>query len=386
MSAIKVPFNKACILGTEVGFIQEAMSNAHLAGGGVFNKKSEALLTELMGKPSFLCTSATHALEMTGLLLEIKEGDEVIVPSFTFVSTANAYVLRGAKIRFVENDSFGNIDLAACERAMNSKTKAVLAVHYAGNSTDMDALVSLCRKHGVALVEDAAQCMGSTYKGKPLGTFGDLGCISFHDTKNITCGEGGALVVNNPALIERAEILREKGTNRKKFLMGLVDKYSWVDVGSSYVLSELNAAYLYPQLQALSTITQKRVALAKRYHDALATPLGELGIEVLKTPSHNTSNGHIFGFLFRNTAERGEFISYMKERSVLTPFHYVALHTSNFGKKFFGEENLKSQDFKNCNRFSDCLVRLPLYYNMTDVEQNYVIESVLGWLKNHAKA
>lgn len=385
MTALTVPFNKPCVLGTEMGFIQEAIAKGGLAGGGSFNKKSEALLSEMLGSPSFLCTSATHALEMTGLLLDIKEGDEVIVPSFTFVSTANAYVLRGAKICFVENDEFGNIDLKSCERAINKNTKAVLAVHYAGNSADMNELAALCRKNGVALVEDAAQCIGSSFKGKPLGTFGDLGCISFHDTKNITCGEGGALVVNNPALIERAEILREKGTNRKKFLMGLVDKYSWVDVGSSYVLSELNAAYLYPQLQAVKQINEKRLSLAARYESDLGGPLSEVGIQILKKPQHNQANGHIFALMLRSIEERAHFISFMRERKVSTPFHYVALHTSTFGKKFLTESSANEKDFKNCLKFSECLVRLPLYFNMTQPEQDHVIDSVLSWLKNHGK-
>lgn len=374
---MKVPFNKPCFIGEELECVKEAVqTHGHLAGCGAFTKKCEMLLKDMLGVPTLLTTSATHALELSALLLDLKAGDEVILPSFTFVSSANPYILRGASIRFVDNDEFGNIDVAACEKAINSKTRAIVAVHYAGNSADVDKLVALCKKHKIHLVEDAAQSIGVKFKGKPLGTFGTFGCFSFHDTKNITSGEGGALVINDPAFIQRAEILREKGTNRSLFFQGLVDKYTWVDMGSSYVLSEINAAYLYPQLKNVARINAKRGEIWKRYEKALRKPLEAIGARLLEIPAHNTPNYHLFAILFKAPEQRIKFISTMRESGVTTPFHYVALHTSPMGRKFISPQDA-SRELKNCARFSECLVRLPLFYGLNAEDVDYVVESAL---------
>ncbi len=372
----KIPFNKLCLVGTELAYIEQALKNSGLAGGGVFNKKCESFLTDFFKSKTLLCSSATHALEMSALLLNIGSDSEVILPSYTFSSCANAFLLRGARLRFVDNDFYGNLDLAACERALTKKTKAILAVHYAGNSVDMDKLVSLSKKTKVHLIEDAAQALGSLYKGKPLGTFGALGCISFHDTKNITCGEGGALLVNDVSLAERAEIIREKGTNRNQFLQGLIDKYTWVDIGSSYVLSEINAAFLYAQLERLQEIIAKRKTLWQRYESTLKEPLSKKGIRTLEVPPNNTPNYHLFALLLQNKQSRTSLMSFLKERLISAPFHYVALHTAPMGIPFV-QQNQGALD--NSNYFSECLLRLPLYYQMTDDEQSFVIESVLEW-------
>jgi len=312
-------------------------------------------------------------MEMSAILLNMGPGDEVILPSFTFVSTANAFLTRGARLKFVDNDRYGNIDLESCESAMTPKTKAVLAVHYGGNSADMDALTTLCRSRGVHLIEDAAQAIGSRFKARPLGTFGTLGCISFHDTKNITSGEGGALIVNDRTLLARAEIIREKGTNRSQFFQGLVDKYTWVDVGSSYVLSEMNAAYLWPQLQRLEEINARRMEIAERYREELEGPVKRAGARILENPKDNVPNGHLFAILLGSNQKRAKFIAAMKERSVLAPFHFVALHTSPMGAQFLSGSG---EDLENCMQFSDCLVRLPIYFSLTEAEQDIVIQAV----------
>lgn len=368
---MKVPFTKPCFTGKEEEHLLKILHDqSQLSGGGIYNKKCEKLLTAQLGSPTLLTTSCTHSLELAGLLSNIGPGDEFISPSFTFVSTVNAFLLRGATPVFVDNDQFGNIDLDALEKTITKKTKLIVVVHYAGSSCDMDRLVSICNNHGIFLVEDAAQCAGATYNGKSLGTFGQIGCISFHDTKNITSGEGGALIVNDKSLLQRAEILREKGTNRSQFLQGLVDKYTWVDIGSSYVLSELNAAFLYPQIENVSKINHRRQLLWARYELAFRPSLKQWNIEMLEIPPKCKSNFHTFGFIFKDFETRSKFIAHMRSKEISTPFHYVALHTSPFGKKYIRE----GQSFKNCMKFSDGLARLPLYYNMTTDEQDYVIE------------
>ncbi len=368
---MKVPFTKPCYTGKEEEHILKILHDqAQLSGGGVYNKKCEKSLSTQLGSPTLLTTSCTHSLELAGLLSQIGPGDEFISPSFTFVSTVNAFLLRGATPVFVDNDQYGNIDLDALEKTITSKTKLIVVVHYAGASCDMNRLVEICKKHKIFLVEDAAQCAGATYDNKPLGTFGQIGCISFHDTKNITSGEGGALIVNDKSLLQRAEILREKGTNRSQFLQGLVDKYTWVDIGSSYVLSELNAAFLFPQIENISEINHRRQVLWARYELAFRPNLKKWNVEMLEIPPNCKSNFHTFGILFKTFEERTKFISHMRSKEISTPFHYVALHTSPFGKKFIRS----GQSFNHCMKFSDGLARLPLYYNMTAAEQDYVIE------------
>ncbi|MBI2606677.1 MAG: dTDP-4-amino-4,6-dideoxygalactose transaminase [Deltaproteobacteria bacterium] len=376
-----IPFSRPCFLGPELDYVRQAVeSGGTLAGGGLFNKTCERILGERLGSPALLTTSGTHALELAAMLLDLKDGDEIIAPSFTFVSSVNAFLLRGARPRFVDNDRFGNIDLDQVEAAITPKTRAVAVVHYAGNSCDMERLAKICRARGVALVEDAAQSLGARYSGKPLGTFGAFGCVSFHDTKNLTCGEGGALIVNDRDKLARAEILREKGTNRSQFLQGLVDKYTWIDVGSSYVLSELNAAYLLAQLERIDAITEARGKIWKRYREELAASARGLGAELLDTPPGCTPNYHAFGIVFASPGVRAKFIAHMKSRGVTTPFHYVALHTSPYGKKFLmGKESLA-----NCMRLSDGLVRLPIFHGLGDDEQTYIIKEIRNFADKRA--
>lgn len=379
---ILVPFNKPALLGTELGRVQDVIERTGLlAGNGPFGQASEILLKKQLGNPAavLLVTSATHALELMALLLDLGPGDEVIVPSYTFVSTANAFALRGADVVFGECDTTGNLDLLRLDKLLTPRTKAICAVHYAGNSADMHALASYCDARGLVLLEDAAQAMAGVCRGQPLGTFGALACFSFHETKNVSCGEGGALIVNRPDLLARAEILREKGTNRRAFQQGLVDKYSWVDVGSSYVLSELNAAFLSAQLEELGRIQAKRCLLHSRYADALLHKLPE-GVCVLPTPVWNVNNGHLFACVLASYEDRTRFIAHMRERGVVAPFHYVALHSTAYAQEHYGHCQRES-NFVQTQRLAECLVRLPLFYNMTEAQQTAVIEATLSFFR-----
>lgn len=362
-----IPFNKPVFLGTELAAIRTAIeTNAHLAGGGPFGKRCEELLSARLGARTLLVTSCTHALEMTGLLLELKPGDEFIVPSFTFVSTANAFVLRGAKPVFADCDRFGNITPAEVARLKTPRTRAIVVVHYAGNACDLRGLAEAAQ--GVPLVEDAAQALGAGLDGQPLGTFGALAAFSFHETKNVGSGEGGALTLRDEAFVERAEYIREKGTNRRRFQQGLVDKYTWVDVGSSFVLSDLNAAYLSVQLDAFDQIQARRRAIFERYDRELSAAVEQAGGYVIRHGPRATPNAHLFGIVLRSREERGRFIAAMKAHQIMTPFHYVALHGSPMGATFHDGTRLPQAE-----RLSDCLVRLPLFYNLTDAEQAEVI-------------
>lgn len=369
---MKVPFNKPVLLDHHLGMLEESIMSAHLSGNGPFTRKCEEQLERLLGKKTRMVTSATHALEMMALLTEIKPGDEVIVPSFTFVSTANAFVLRGAKLRFADNDEYGNILPSEIERLRTSRTRAVLVVDYAGAAPDFDTINEICACHSISVLEDAAQGIGSTFKGRPLGTLGDLGAISFHETKNITSGEGGALVFKDERFVAKAEIVREKGTNRTQFLMGLADKYTWVSLGSSFVLSDLSAAYLAPQLPLLSKINGKRKLICERYERELEPWFEKHGIKVLRTPAHNTPNHHIYAAVFPTPDTRNAFIAHMREAGVTCPFHYIPLHSSPFGQTFY--DGGKPEKLEGCDRISGCLVRFPLFYNMTDDEQSYVVD------------
>jgi dTDP-4-amino-4,6-dideoxygalactose transaminase len=369
-----IPFNKPVWLGTEIQNITEAITaHGHVAGGGRFGKYCEQWLARQLGQPSLLVGSCTHALEMAALLLEVKEGDEVIVPSFTFVSTANAFVLRGAKPVFADVDGNGNLDPREVEHLRTRRTRAVVVVHYAGNSCDMHVLADAAAR--VPIVEDAAQALGASFDGRPLGTFGSCGAISFHETKNVGCGEGGALTLRDAALVERAEYLRDKGTNRRRFLNGLVDKYSWVDVGSSYVLADLNAAYLAAQLDALERIQARRAAIYHRYHETLTNLVEAKGGHVIRSHSRNAPNHHLFAVVFGKAQERAAFIGFMKERHIIAPFHYVALHGSPMGRRYHSGRELPNSD-----RLTSCLVRLPFYFNLTDREQDEVIDRTREFL------
>lgn len=370
-----IPFNKPVFLGSEGEALLQALeTHGHTAGGGPFGRKCEERLATLLGQRTLLVTSCTHALEMAALLLELKPGDEFIVPSYTFVSSANAFVLRGAKPVFVDVDETGNLDVDAVEAALGPRTRAVVAVHYAGNSCDLSRLLQVCGK--VKVVEDAAQALTARFDGRPLGTFGSCGAFSFHETKNIGAGEGGALTLRDPDLLDRAEYLREKGTNRRKFQDGLVDKYTWVDVGSSYVLSDLNAAYLLGQLEQIERIQQRRKAIHDRYQAALAGPAERIGARLLPTPRRNTPNQHLFALLFRAPEQRTRFIAHMRERKIMTPFHYVALHLSPMGRQFHDGRSLPVSEW-----LTSCLVRLPLFFNQTDAEVERVIDATLEFFR-----
>jgi len=374
-----IPFSRPYLTGKELDYIREACSAGKLSGDGDFTKKCHSLLSSITGiKNILLTTSGTHALDMIAHLLDIRPGDEVIMPSFSFSSTANAFVLRGARAKFVDiRPDTLNIDETKIEEAITKKTKAVCAVHYAGVICEMDALRSVCDRHKLFLVEDAAQAIGSSYKGKSAGSFGLLSAVSFHDTKNIHCGEGGALLITDNNLKEKAEILREKGTNRSKFLRGAIDKYTWVGEGSSYLPSELNAAFLLAQIEKLDEITSRRVALWQHYNHALA-PLAEREIIGLPfIPEECRHNGHIFYIMLDSGAVRDELILYLREHGVQATFHYIPLHSAPAGKtsgSFVGEDRYTT----SC---SECLLRLPLWVGMEDRLVNEVAGRVSDFFK-----
>lgn len=373
-----IPFNKPVHLGTELDAIAQAIHvSAHTAGGGPFGKKCEEKLEQLTGTRSLLVTSCTHALEMAGMLLGLQPGDEFLVPSYTFVSTANAFLLRGAKPVFVDCDLDGNVDLDELPKLIGPKTKAIVAVHYAGSSCDMQRLLEIAGK--VPVIEDAAQSITATFDGKPLGTFGAMGALSFHETKNIGSGEGGALVVGDGRFVERAEYIRDKGTNRRRFLNGLVDKYTWVDEGSSYVLSDLNAAYLWTQLVALEQIQARRKAIYDRYSAELGPVAAKLGMHVVSPSPRVKGNQHLFALVMHSLEQRSRFIAHMKGKGIMCPFHYVSLHKSPMGTKLHDGRPLPKTE-----KLSDCLVRLPLFYNLTDEEQGRVISAALEFLHGAA--
>lgn len=366
-----IPFNIPPYVGTEEKYIAEAIASHKICGDGQFTKKCNAWLEERFGaNKALLTTSGSTALDMAALLCELKPGDEVILPSFTFSSTANSFVLAGARLVFVDvRPDTMNIDETKIERAITDKTRVIVPVHYAGVACEMGTIMDIAHRHGLMVVEDAAQGVMSSYKGRPLGTIGDFGCYSFHETKNYSMGEGGALLINNAAFIEKAEILREKGTNRAKFFRGQVDKYTWVDFGDSYLPSELNAAYLWAQLEAADAINADRLNTWNEYDKALR-PLAERGlIECPAVPEGCVHNAHMYWIKLRTLSERTAFIDHMRENGVLTVFHYVPLHSAPAGLRFGrfdGEDKYTSAD-------SDRLVRLPLYYGLTDADRAAVI-------------
>ena len=375
-----IPFNIPPHVGTEEKYIAEAIAAHKLCGDGQFTKRCNEWIESRFGaKKALLTTSGSTALDMAALLCELKPGDEVILPSFTFSSTANSFVLAGAKLVFVDiRPDTMNIDETKIERAITDKTRVIVPVHYAGVACEMDTIMDIARRHGLMVVEDAAHGVMSTYKGRPLGTIGDFGCYSFHETKNYSMGEGGALLVNNAAFIEKAEILREKGTNRAKFFRGQVDKYTWVDFGDSYLPSELNAAYLWGELEAAEEINENRLNSWREYDKALR-PLADKGlIECPTVPEGCVHNAHMYWIKLRTLSERTAFIEYMKECGVLTVFHYVPLHSAPAGIKFGrfdGEDIYTTAD-------SDRLVRLPMYYGLTDEDRNTVIAAAKSFFEN----
>ncbi|MEG9476475.1 dTDP-4-amino-4,6-dideoxygalactose transaminase [Mannheimia indoligenes] len=375
-----IPFNQPPIIGSELGYIQQAMASGKLSGNGKFTHLCEQWLEKNLTHSKVLLTpSCTAALEMAAMLLDIQPGDEVIMPSYTFVSTANAFVLRGAKIVFVDiRPDTMNIDENQIEQAITPKTKAIVPVHYAGVACEMEKIMAIAEKHGLYVVEDAAQAVNAFYQGRALGSIGHIGCYSFHETKNYSAGgEGGAIVLNDPTLIARAEILREKGTDRSWFFRGEVDKYRWQDIGSSFLMSEIQAAYLYAQLEVADKINQKRLTLWQNYLQAFL-PLAQTGRVVLPSSAEQYQhNGHLFYLKLKDLAERSAFIEFMKAQKILTVFHYVPLHSSPAGGKFgrfSGEECFTTKE-------SERLVRLPLFYNLTEQEQSRVIEATISFFE-----
>lgn len=372
-----IRFNVPPFTGKEFDYMKKAVENEKICGDGEFTKKCSAWIEEKTGTAkALLTTSCTSALEMAAHLCEIKPGDEVILPSYTFVSTADAFVLLGAKCVFVDvNPKTMNIDETKIESAITPKTKAIVVMHYAGVACEMDTIMDIANRHNLKVVEDAAQAIMSTYKGKPLGTIGDFGTFSFHETKNYSMGEGGALLIRDPKYIEKAEILREKGTDRSKYYRGQIDKYSWQDFGSSYLPSDLNAAYLWAQLEMADVINDKRRSDFDKYYEALK-PLEDAGkIELPFIPDNCVSNGHMFYLKCRDLEERTAFIKHMADNDILSVFHYVPLHSAPAGKKFgyFAGEDVYT------TKESDRLVRLPMYYALTAEDQQKVINAALSF-------
>ena len=369
-----IDFNKPPYVGNELEYIRQAVENRKICGDGPFTKRCNAWLEERFhAQKALLTTSGTTALDMAMLLCELKPGDEVILPSYTFSSTATAAVLAGAKLVFVDvRPDTMNIDETKIEAAITERTKVIVVMHYAGVACEMDAIMDLARRHGLMVVEDAAQGVMSTYKGRALGTIGDFGCYSFHETKNYSMGEGGALIINNEAYNERAEILREKGTNRSKFFRGQVDKYTWVDFGDSYLPSELNAAYLWAQLEQADAINENRRASWKAYDEAFAPLKAQGKLELPVIPEDCVHNAHMYYLKLKNLQERTAFINYMKENDVHTVFHYVPLHSAPAGLKFgrFAGEDVYT------TKESERLVRLPLYYGLAQEDLEKVIRLV----------
>ncbi len=372
-----IPFNTLSLMGREVEYVQQAVYKRHTSGNGPFTKQCEELLESITGTPrALLTTSCTHALEMAALLLDIQKGDEVIVPSFTFVSTVNAFVLRGARPVFVDirNDTL-NMDERLLEQLITPRTRAIVPVHYAGVGCEMNEIIAIALRHGIPVVEDNAHGLFGRYRGRPLGTFGCCATQSFHETKNISCGEGGALLLNDPAMIERAEILREKGTDRSKFFRGLVDKYTWVDVGSSYVLSDMLAAFLYGQLEQRQAIQARRRAIWERYALGLADWARDRSVRLPIVPSWCEQAYHMFYLIMPHETARSGLISHLKKRGVQAVFHYVPLHKAPMGMRMGGGDAVCPVT----EEVSECLVRLPFFVDLSEAQQTSIIDAVTSF-------
>ena len=371
-----IPFNKPFLTGKEAHYMYQAVYTGKLSGNGVFTKKCQQFFEEKYGfKKAVMTTSGTDALEMAAILCDVKPGDEVIVPSYTFVSSALAFVRQGARIIFADScEDNPNIDAGKIEALITDKTKVIVPVHYAGVACDMDKIMEIANRHNILVVEDAAQAIDSYYKGRPLGSIGHLGCFSFHETKNVTAGgEGGLLTVNDERFIRRAEIIWEKGTNRAEFFRGMVNKYGWVDTGSSFLPSEINTAFLWAQLESLETIQNRRKAIWNMYYDGLKDLEANGCFTMPDIPDYATNNGHMFYLVCRNLDERTKLIAYLKEQGVGAVFHYLSLHLSDYYKEHHMGE---IPNLPNCDRFADCLVRLPMYFELTDEDVVFVIKSI----------
>ena len=370
-----IPFNRASLMGREIEYILQAIANGHISGDGSYTRKSSRLLEDVLGVPkTLLTTSCTHALEMSALLLDIQAGDEVIIPAFTFVSTVNAFVLRGARPVFIDiRPDTKNLDETQLEKLISPKTRAIVPVHYAGVGCEMERIMAIANRHGIAVVEDNAHGLFGKYQGKYLGTFGALGTQSFHETKNFTCGEGGALLINDPAYIEEAEIIREKGTNRSRFYRGLVDKYTWVNQGSSYLLSEVLAAFLYAQLQVWQEIQAARKRIWEGYQQGLAEWAERVGVGLPVIPAHCEQSYHMYYLVLPSLDKRTRLIHQLKSKSILSVFHYLPLNVSPMGRQYgySGGECPVTEDL------SDRLLRLPFYNSLQAGEQETVIQEIM---------
>ena len=376
-----IPFNKPYLTGKEMQYIEEAVKSGKISGNGLFTKKCQEFFEKEFGfKKTLLTTSCTDGLEMAAILADIKEGDEVIVPSFTFVSTALAFVRQGADIVFADSyPNNPNIDADQIEALITEKTKAIIVVHYAGVACDMDKIMSIANKHGIIVIEDAAQAIDSYYISKDgtkkaLGSIGHLSAFSFHETKNIISGEGGMLCINDDRFIQRAEIIWEKGTNRSQFFRGEVDKYSWVDTGSSFLPSEIISAFLWAQIENMRDIQDKRIKIWNRYYEGLSSfePISIKKPKLPLVPEYATNNAHMFYLVCDNVDDRTKFIQHLKAKGILSVFHYLSLHKSSYYEKY----STRKSELPNSDMFSDCLVRLPLFYELTDEQEEYIINTI----------
>lgn len=374
-----IPFNKPYLTGKEIEYIQQAVvQNRKTSGNGLFTKKCHDYFKNYLGcTKALLTTSCTDALEMASILIDVQPGDEIIVPSYTFVSTANAFINRGAKIVFADSQKdHPNLDVDLLPSLITEKTKAIVCVHYAGFACDMDKLQSIVSEHNLFLIEDAAQAIDSYWKGRPLGSFGHLSTFSFHETKNIISGEGGILIVNEKNFADRAEIIWEKGTNRAQFARGEVSKYNWIDAGSSFLPSEIIAAFLYAQLESLEIIQEKRKLLWNKYYELLSPLKDKIGLPIV--PEGSTVNGHIFYIMVADQNERDELLDFLKKEEVLGVFHYLCLHKSPMAK----QAGIDGGIFTNSEKFESNLIRLPLYYEMTTDELSYVVDKIHSFYEN----
>jgi dTDP-4-amino-4,6-dideoxygalactose transaminase len=381
MSVYRIPFNKPCFSGREMEYMAQAVKNGHISGDGPYSRMCHAWLEQQLGvHRALLTTSCTHALEMAAFLLDLQPDDEVIVPAFTFVSTVNAFVIRGARPVFadIRPDTL-NIDETRLESLITPRTRAIVVVHYAGVGCEMDAIMKIAGRYRLPVIEDNAHGLFGRYRGQLLGTFGALATQSFHETKNITCGEGGALLINDPAYIERAEILREKGTNRSRFFRGQVDKYTWVDLGSSYLPSDVLAAFLYAQLESYQTIQEKRSRIWRTYYTQLGEWAEEHQVCLPYIPPHCDHPSHLFYLLLPTLDDRQNFIDHLKSHGILAVFHYLPLNTSDMGRRYGGEPG----DCPVTEEISDRLVRLPLYNDLSTEEQNSIITAIQSFRPTH---
>jgi dTDP-4-amino-4,6-dideoxygalactose transaminase len=378
---IHIPFNKPCIVGSELTYVGQAVAGEHASGDGPFTKRAQKMLERTFAANRvLLTTSCTSALELAALLCDLKPGDEVIVPSYTFVSTANAFVLRGATPVFVDiRPDTLNIDEQLIEQAITPRTRAIFPVHYAGVACEMDTIMEIADRHGLLVVEDAAQGVHARYKDRWLGTIGHLGCFSFHETKNLSCGEGGALVINDPSMEQRAEILREKGTNRSQFIRGQADKYTWMDVGSSYLPSDMLAAFLVGQIENMEKITRRRGEIFNRYVDLLSPLVSRGLIRITTAPPHCYPNYHMFYVLTADIEERTALIAHLRAAGILAVFHYVPLHSSPFAQSL----GVPQGNLPRTDELSSRLLRLPMYFDLTGEEVDVVAGAVLDFYRSN---